>query len=83
MEVGLLNVCGIYNQAQIVYNSIMPTLTRQKNHRTPTAVYSLPGYDKRAHDKAWKQLEEIGAKIRANWKTKKTFLELLREERGS
>jgi hypothetical protein len=52
----------------------------EKNLKTKEAIILLKR-NKKEYDKAWRNFWKLGKKIAHYWKTKKTSLEILREER--
>jgi hypothetical protein len=51
----------------------------EKNLKTKKVI--LPRMSKKEYEKAWRNFWKLGKKIAHYWKTKKTSLEILREER--
>ena len=56
-------------------------VTKPKEHRLRNSLAGTK--EKRPYDEAWNQFWQLGDQLRKLWKTKKTSLQILREERDS
>ena len=65
---------------QICYTLTMQMLTPTKQLRHP---WKLKHADQKEYDAAWDRFWKLGAKLQKLWKTKKSGLQILREERAS